>query len=458
MELLNMKKLLPFLIALLLPISAFAQSTVQQGGTGLNSVAKNNVLLGNSALHLTSVATSSLGLESPLTFSSPLSRTGNAISFLFNTTNIWTGLNTFQNGFVSQASSTAIHLHLTGLATPAGTFIAVDPNGEIIATTSPSSGGSGTVTNIGTTYPIKGGPITTTGTISVDFGTTTSNTWAGTQTFTNAPVFSSILNGLLATNNSGTVIATTTPTALFFNASSATATSTFAGNVRVVGNLQVLGNVYATVQLITSGNATINGTLNVTGATTLATSLNGAITAASGVLSAGTLTVSNGGTGQSTFIASQLLYGNGTTALSSVATTTANFSTAFSTSTVLGYLVGGTNGVVSSIIQPSFTVTGTTTAPGTFNTLFGATTTIPLQQLILPETIQGVSCRTDGGTANVQFGNGSASTSLINASTTANFNAYTTNNTPTIGQQFSVDVGTFSGPVTKINCTVKIKI
>lgn len=74
-------------------------------------------------------------------------------------------------------------------------------------------GGSGTVTSIATTYPVMGGPIMTTGTVALAFGTTTSNTWAGTQTFTNAPVLSSLATpagAYLAVNPSGTVIATTT--------------------------------------------------------------------------------------------------------------------------------------------------------------------------------------------------------------------------------------------------------
>lgn len=45
---------------------------------------------------------------------------------------------------------------------------------------------TGTVTSIATTYPITGGPITTTGTLSLDFGTTTVNSWNSLQTFTYA--------------------------------------------------------------------------------------------------------------------------------------------------------------------------------------------------------------------------------------------------------------------------------
>lgn len=58
-------------------------------------------------------------------------------------------------------------------------------------------------------------PLTrSTNTISLAFGTTTSNTWAGTQTFTNAPVLTSLATpagSLLAVNAAGTIIATTSP-------------------------------------------------------------------------------------------------------------------------------------------------------------------------------------------------------------------------------------------------------
>lgn len=48
-----------------------------------------------------------------------------------------------------------------------------------------------------TTYPLQGGgDLSADRTLSLAFGTTTSNTWAGTQTFTNAPIFSS-LTGIL---------------------------------------------------------------------------------------------------------------------------------------------------------------------------------------------------------------------------------------------------------------------
>lgn len=80
-------------------------------------------------------------------------------------------------------------------------------------TTCLTASGTGTVTQVNTTYPVLGGPITTTGTLSLAFGTTTSNTWAGTQTFTN-PIVDAALSGLIAGSNGTTYAAATSTLAL----------------------------------------------------------------------------------------------------------------------------------------------------------------------------------------------------------------------------------------------------
>lgn len=76
------------------------------------------------------------------------------------------------NSSTTNATTTG-SMYLTPLATPAGTFLAADPNGRIIATTTPS--GSGGVTSVGMSLPIgftvTGSPVTTTGTLTATFGT-----------------------------------------------------------------------------------------------------------------------------------------------------------------------------------------------------------------------------------------------------------------------------------------------
>ena len=132
-------------------------------------------------------------------------------------------------------AGTATALFANGANCSAGNYpLGVNASGAVEDCTAASTG---TVTSIATTYPITGGTITTTGTLGIAFGTTTVNTWAETQTFTKAIVI-----------NEGT-----------------TATSTFAGNVKVTGNLQVDGQFFAPVTLVTSGNVNIAGNLGVTG-------------------------------------------------------------------------------------------------------------------------------------------------------------------------------------------------
>lgn len=110
-----------------------------------------------------------------------------------------------------------------------------------------STGGSGTVTNISTTYPILGGAITTTGTLSLAFGTTTSNTWDGIQTFTNNPILSA-LTGLIS-GNSGTLYATATSTL--------SASSPLTGSFTQVGSGGALG--LGTIGIANGGTATTTG-------------------------------------------------------------------------------------------------------------------------------------------------------------------------------------------------------
>lgn len=74
----------------------------------------------------------------------PVTLTGSNFGLAFGTTtaNKWSGLQTLNGGFIDTASSTITStLTLSPLGTAAGTFLAADPNGKIIATTTPSGGG-----------------------------------------------------------------------------------------------------------------------------------------------------------------------------------------------------------------------------------------------------------------------------------------------------------------------------
>lgn len=76
-----------------------------------------------------------------------------------------------------------------GLTAGAGAgALCLSSNKEVVySSAAPCTGsGAGTVTSIATTYPVQGGAITTTGTISLAFGTTTANSWSMLQSFSNA--------------------------------------------------------------------------------------------------------------------------------------------------------------------------------------------------------------------------------------------------------------------------------
>jgi trimeric autotransporter adhesin len=80
-----------------------------------------------------------------------------------------------------------------------------------------SGSGSGTVTNVATDATLTGGPITTTGTFGLNLGN--NNWWTTRQNFTNASTsqftatstvwFTGLTNALLATDNTGKLVATT---------------------------------------------------------------------------------------------------------------------------------------------------------------------------------------------------------------------------------------------------------
>ncbi len=108
--------------------------------------------------------------------------------------------------------------------------------------------------------------------------------------------------------NNNIIFATTSPTSW-----ATTTTSTWLSVVGAIGT-------------------TLNSNLTVSGSSTIRS-----------LTLANALSVPSGGTGQSTFTSGQVLYGNGTNALSSTATSSLSFGAEFSYSGTPGALVGGTN-------------------------------------------------------------------------------------------------------------------
>ncbi len=244
----------------------------------------------------------------------------------------------------------------------------------------------------GSGLSVVGGALTVTGsaswsTTSADFyinASTTipttykTNTWTGNNTF-NGGLTIDALTGVLGAIN-GVVSATSTPTVANIIATSTTASSSLP---LVIGGDISLDNIYAKssagldIHSLSSGkaanfgagggtNTTFFGGVNIDGATRLATSLNGAVQATAGVISAGTLPVASGGTGQTSF-GQGWLTSDGTT-LTSSTSPTVNYITATSTT--------GT-----STFAGSLQVNGGTLTVDAPNNMVGVGTTTPITAL-----------------------------------------------------------------------------
>jgi hypothetical protein len=281
--------------------------------------------------------------------------------------------------------------------------------------------------------------------------TYTANTWSLSQTFSVAPVLSTIASAILGTNSSGTVIATTTPTATVFNATNASATSTFAGNMWVKGNLRVDGTFFAPVQIVSSGNATINGALAVTGQTTLATSLTGFVTAASGVLSA----TAAGGTNHVLYstaantpaseAALTYLASGDLLTMVNASTTNGSFSQslfAADASSTVRRVTGSRP--LSFNLATSTTWTGTSSATTVYGD--GGTIYAPFSGIIT-----SLQCGTNAGTLGVLL-TSRGSTVYLSASTTANMN--TVSLALAKGAPLTIVGGTPASSPTTASCTL----
>ena len=213
------------------------------------------------------------------------------------------------------------------------------------------------------------------------------------------------------------------------------------------------------------------------------------------------LTVANGGTGVSTFTSSQLLYGNGTNALSSVATGTVSAGTGISISATIYALLNaasiaidqaanlvwtgshdfggatsleipnGTAPTVNAVGEIALDTTSgnlvlATSTNATSVVFGGATTTlyafsiastspdfasggiIEMPAHWLPQTAIGVICDADAGTSVViNLSDGTNDTNTVTCTTTETQFAFTSNNSWTAYENIRLEVGTVTGSV-----------
>lgn len=177
-----------------LEVGALSVLSVPQGGTGNASFPSGDCLKGNGTGPLTSgscgTGGGSVGATSTLTASSPLSLSGAVAVFAsaprtltIDTSGAWSG-----------NAGTATALAANGSNCSAGSFpLGVNASGAVENCTDAWTEAENTAAaytpqarTLTATYPVTGGgDLTANRAFALAFGTTTSNTWAGTQTFTN---------------------------------------------------------------------------------------------------------------------------------------------------------------------------------------------------------------------------------------------------------------------------------
>ncbi|HEV7121410.1 MAG TPA: helix-turn-helix domain-containing protein, partial [Candidatus Paceibacterota bacterium] len=197
-------------------------------------------------------------------------------------------------------------LKTSGNASVGGTLTIGSLNGLLKAASgvvSAAAAGTDYQAPLSFAYPL----VNTADVVSLAFGTTTSNTWAGTQTFTNSPTFSTLGAGVVNSTAAGKIYntATSTPTLASEFAYGGTLGSFIGG---ASGSLSLATNGTALSKLVQIGANTILG--NPTGA---AGNVQAFATSSLGIAlsdTVGTLSVSRGGTGSTTLTG--ILKGNGT--------------------------------------------------------------------------------------------------------------------------------------------------
>ncbi len=329
----------------------------------------------------------------------------------------------------------------------------------------------------------------------------TSSALAVTASSTVGGAFNSVSSNLLSSTTlfAKTLLVNATTTTL---AVTGAGTSTFAGNVSVTGNLRVDGTFFSPVQIVSSGDATINGALIVTGTTKLATSLTGVLLASSGTVSnASVQTCTNQFVRamSASYVATCATVGAADVSLANLTATnsTLTFSGTYdgSTARTIGLNLTNPNSWTGGQTFVSATTTGTQAIPngssqtptiagqialdttngqlkvgdgsativfdqrryysfGYATSTWVGTTTLNLAPYIQAGTLQSMVCFTDTGTVGIDLQYNSTHLAYIpTASSTGNTFTWTTSNTPAAGNSSTVAIGTPASSPTRLGCT-----
>lgn len=271
-----------------------------------------------------------------------------------------------------------------------------------------TTGGSGTVTSIATTFPILGGTITTTGTIS----------WGGISTST------SPTTGHLPYWTSANTIGSVATSSL-----GVTSPITFSGTLGFqVGGV---GGNFACATCLTSATIQSTSTNPFMATYYIATST-----------------------------ATPSVFPNASTTHMSAATSLGIPSSSTQTPLSAGYVAhdttdnqfkvgtGGSTAIFDQRRALTFSYATTTTWAGT--------TTLPAIPMPFAMTFNTVQCKTDAGTLNIQVSYGQPATNLamVPASTTMGTWTWLTNNTPPAATTTTFALGTPASSPTQISCTI----
>lgn len=466
-------------LGFLLPVSVSAAcSPVALGGTGNCALGATFLLIGN--------GTSPIATSSTLFFTTALNR----LSF----TNASSSVQTISS-----------NLYLTALGTAAGTFLAVDPNGKVIATSTPSTASSTLLSDNNTFSGTN--RFTTTSTTTFNAGISFSSfnaTGTATSTAANGVNLSAgcfAINGTCLSAGGGTVTSITAGTGLnggTINTSGtislisylATSSSETKGQLPYYTSTAGFPATFGTISTSSLGvtapitfsgtiGAQIGGAAGSFGCTSATASVTGCLTAADFAkfnAKVGTSTADTvkqiaifgttnatpaliGGSSALTFSTS-----SPTNLLTATNASTTNLSAGTSmfipngssqTAAAAGQVAEDTtdkqlivNGGVHDIRRNLTLSMSTTTA-------WTGTSSIPAFVIPQAMTLNTVQCSTDVGTLNVQFKYGNnVFPAMFQASTTVGTIIWASNNTPAAGATSTISFGTPGSSPTQVSCTI----
>lgn len=388
-----------------------------------------------------------------------------------------TGVNTFTpSGLVAGNGTNPLYTLATTTVTCSGstTCTSFVIPGSTPITISSSGGG----TSFGQTWELVNGALTPTTTVGIMVNASSSITQLSVinGTTTNATSTNLNVSGQLK-NGSGTGLALTTSGIFSTYAGSAPCSGTQAAiSLNASGVITCTNIPQGSVTSIASSNGIIGGTITTSGTLSLQSYLATSSAETSTRIPAwsstsGTPATLSGGFSGYTLTSLLLSATNASTTQLTASTGLQIPNSASSPSLgTAGYVAVATNAASSSLRFGDGTATRALYAAQTGSLVvssstlaymgaYGAagTTTILIQTAYRPTTILGAYCQTDTGTANINFYNGSVRTVNVACSTTPTFISFASNNTWTMGQGISLDVGRQGSNPNTITVTAQIR-